>query len=80
MIFSNVYPVCVCVFAVAWSCPILCGPRDCSPPDFSAHGIFQASGVPFSTPGDLPDPGIELTSPALADSLPLVPPGKLKVK
>ena len=24
------------------------------------------SGVPFSPPGDLPDPGIELESPALA--------------
>ena len=30
------------------------------------------SGLPFSSPGNLPDPGMELTSPALAgDSLPL---------
>ena len=30
------------------------------------------SGLPFPPPGDLPDPGIETTSPALqADSLPL---------
>ena len=30
------------------------------------------SGLPFSSPGDLPDPGIEPGSPALhADSLPL---------
>ena len=30
------------------------------------------SGLPFPSPGDLPDPGIKLTSPALqADSLPL---------
>ena len=30
------------------------------------------SGLPFNPPGDLPNPGIELTSPALAvDSLPL---------
>ena len=29
-------------------------------------------GLPFLPPGDLPDPGMELTSPALqADSLPL---------
>ena len=29
------------------------------------------SGLPFPTPGDLPDPGIKLSSPALqADSLP----------
>ena len=34
-------------------------------------------GLPFPPPGDLPDPGIELWSPALqADSLPTDPPGK----
>ena len=34
-------------------------------------------GLPFHSPGDLPDPGIEPTSPALeADTLPLAPPGK----
>ena len=35
------------------------------------------SGVPFPSPGDLPDPGIEPPSPALqADALPSEPPGK----
>ena len=35
------------------------------------------SGLPFPPPGDLPDPGIELASPALqADSLLSEPPGK----
>ena len=35
------------------------------------------SGLPFPSPGDLPDPGIERWSPALqADSLPTKPPGK----
>ena len=35
------------------------------------------SGLPFPSPGDLPDPGIEPRSPALqADSLPSAPPGK----
>ena len=35
------------------------------------------SGLPFSSPGDLPDPGIEPGCPALeADSLPSEPPGK----
>ena len=35
------------------------------------------SGLPFPSPGDLPDPGIEPRSPALqADSLPSEPPGK----
>ena len=27
---------------VAQSCPTLCGPIDCSPPESSVHGIFQA--------------------------------------
>ena len=35
------------------------------------------SGLPFPSPGDLPNPGIEPESPALqADSLPSEPPGK----
>ena len=37
------------------------------------------SGLPFLSPGDLPDPGMQtgsLMSPELASSLPLVPPGK----
>ena len=38
------------------------------------------SGLPFPSPGDLPDPGIEPGSPALqADTLPSEPPGKLNV-
>ena len=37
------------------------------------------SGLPFPSPGDLPDPGIEPRSPALqADALPSEPPGKPK--
>ena len=36
-------------------------------------------GLPFPSPGDLPDPGIEPRSPALqADSLPSEPLGKLQ--
>ena len=36
------------------------------------------SGLPFLSPGDLPDPGVEPGSPALqANSLPSEPPGKL---
>ena len=35
------------------------------------------SGLPFPSPGDLPDPGIKSGSPALqADVLPSEPPGK----
>ena len=38
------------------------------------------SGLPFSSPGDLPNPGIEPGPPALqADSSLFEPPGKLKV-
>ena len=45
---------------------------DCSPSGSSVHDIFQARilELPFSSPGDLPNPGIEPWSPALqADSL-----------
>ena len=55
-------------------CLTLCNPKNRTPPGSSVHGIFQArvlSGLPFSSPGDLPDPGIKSESPALqADSLP----------
>ena len=42
---------------------------------FSRQGYW--SGLPFPSPGDLPDPGIEPGSPALqADALTSQPPGK----
>ena len=45
-------------------------PMNCSLPGSSVHGILQASilyhgGLPFPSPGDLPNPRIELGSPAL---------------
>ena len=48
---------------------------DCiAPPGSSVHGILQTK--PFSSPGDLPNPGIKPGSPALqADSLPSEPLG-----
>ena len=50
------------------------------PMDYTVHGISRPeywSGQPFLSSGDLPNPGIELGSPALhADSLPSEPPGK----
>ena len=57
------------------SCPTLCDPINCSPPNSSVHGILQARildwiGFPCPPPGDLPYPSIEpafLKSPALAD-------------
>ena len=71
----------------AQSCPTLCVPMDYSPTrllrpwDFSRQESW--SGLPFPSPGDLPNPGIKPPSPALqADDLPSEPPGKtlLKIK
>ena len=63
---------CVQLFATLWTCSL---------PGSSVHGILPYwNGLPFPSPGDLPDPRIK---PALlgllhwqAGSLPLVPPGK----
>ena len=53
---------------------------DYSPPGSSVDGIFQAripEWLPFPSPGDLPDPGIEPGSSSLqADSLPTELQGK----
>ena len=39
------------------------------------------SGLPFPPPGDLPNPGIKLESPAMAGRFPTSePPGKAQVK
>ena len=63
-------------------CPTLGNPTDCSPPGSSVHGILRQehwSGLPCSSPGDLPNPGIKPRSPVLqVDSLPSEPPGKPK--
>ena len=45
-------------------------PVDCSLPDSSFMGFPRQeywSGLLFPSPGDLPDPGIKPSSPALAD-------------
>ena len=48
-----------------------------APPSMGFSRQEYWSGLPFSSTGDLPDPGIELGSPALqADALPSKPPGK----
>ena len=58
-------------------CPTLCDPTDCSRQaplsmEFSREEYWSA--LPFPPPGDLPDPGIEPSSPVLqADSLPSDP-------
>ena len=59
------------------SCPTLCDPIAYKAPlsiEFSWQEYW--SGLPFPSPGDLPEPGIEPGSPALqADALPSEPPG-----
>ena len=57
--------VCVCARTWVQSCPILCSPVDCSPPDSFVCGILQTRILEWAailTPGDLLDPGIEPTS------------------
>ena len=52
---------------------------DYSLPGSSVHGILQARilELPFPSSEDLPDPGIELVSPALAGGFfTIEPPGK----
>ena len=51
------------------SCPTLCNTMDCSLSQSSVHWILQARILDWEAsppPGDLPDPRIEPTSPALA--------------
>ena len=48
-----------------------------APPSMGFSKQEYWSGLPFPSPGDLPDPGIESRPPALlADALPSEPPGK----
>ena len=65
---------CVRLFVTPWT--VVC--QAALPMEFSRQEDWN--GVPFPTPGHLPNPGIghePLVCPALqADSLPLVPPGK----
>ena len=49
-----------------------------APPSMEFSKQEYWSGLPFPSPEDLPDPGIEPRSPMLqADALPFEPPGKL---
>ena len=63
------------------SCPTLCDPIDSRPPGSPSLGFSRQehwSGLPFPSPGDLPDPGIKPRSPVFqADALTTEPPGKL---
>ena len=72
--------VCVCVL-VAQSCLTLFNPMNYSQAPLSMGFPRQEfwSGIPFPSPRDPPDPGIEPGSPKLqAGSLSSKPPGRLK--
>ena len=64
------------------SCPILCDPMDCSPPDSSVHGVLQARilewvAMPFSRESSQPRGQTSLLRLLYwqAGSLSLAPPG-----
>jgi len=65
---------------VIQSCPTLCDPWTVAHQAPLSMGFSMQefwSGLPFPSPGDLPDPGIEPRSPTLqADTLTSAPPGK----
>ena len=65
--------------SVTQSCLTLCDPMDCSPPGSSVRGILQARILEWvAISGDLPGPGMEPRSPALAAGFfTTEPPGKL---
>ena len=61
-----VLPSCVSVCSFAHSCLTVCSHMHHSPPGSSVNGILQAknwSGLPYSLPGDLPNP----VAPTLAN-------------
>ena len=62
----------LCGGLVAKLCPILRQPAPCQAPLFMGSSRQEYwNGLPFPSPGDLPEPGIELGSSALqVDSLP----------
>ena len=69
------------IFCCAQSCLTLCDPKDCSHQAPLSMGFSRQecwSGLPFPTPGDLPNPGItpaSVASPALASRFFVAGPG-----
>ena len=52
-----------------------------APPSMGLSRQEYSSGVPFPSPGDLPNPGMEPGSPAFqADALTSEPPGKPQIE
>ena len=61
--------IAVCACSVAWSYSTLCNSMDCSQQAPLSMGYSRQeywNGLPFPTPGDLPNPGIEPASPKVA--------------
>ena len=75
-------PCCAVLCLGARSCPTLATPQTAAHQASLSMGFSRQedwSGLPCPPPGDLPNPGIKLRSPALqVDSLPSEPPGKPK--
>ena len=68
-----------CCYLVAKSYPTLYDHMDCSPPGTSVHGFPRQeywSELPFPSPGDLADPGIESTSVLAGRFFTTEPPGE----
>ena len=60
------------LFATLWTVALQ------APPSMGFSRQEYWSGLPFPSPGDLPDPGVEPRSPALqAEALTSEPPGKV---
>ena len=80
--FLKRLPRCCCLLTKM--CATLCNPMDYALPGSSVHGMSRQeywSGLPFPSPGDLPDPGIGSDPCFLhwqVNSLPTEPPGKPK--
>ena len=66
-----------CVYLVVSDCAILWSIANQAPLSMGFSRQEYWSGLPFPSPWELPDPGIEPRSPALeADALTPEPPGK----
>jgi len=67
------------LFTTPWTVACQVPPSTGFPPSMGFSRQDCWSGLPFPSPGDLPDPGMEPGSPSLqADTLPSEPPGKLR--
>ena len=64
--------MCVCMFSRLVMSDSFCNPMDCSPQaplslEFSRQECW--SRLPFPSPGDLPNPGVEPTAPAASSAM-----------